>query len=92
MATQTWWRAYWERRIEPVQVERFTEQSVWIDGRRRARMSDGYGRIDGYFPTWAEARDALLEEAEGKVASIRLQLEQANGKLGNIRGMKEPTP
>jgi hypothetical protein len=88
--SETWWHARWGDHIKPVVVERHTEQSVWIDGRRRARRSDGYLSMEGFFPTWSEARDALAKDAEEKVTDLRRQLEQANGRLGNIKGFKEP--
>lgn len=82
----TWYAtsSYERRLIRPVTVERFTEQSVWMDGRRHGR---GSGR-HGYFPTWEAAKAALLADAEAKVDSLRRQLERANGELGNIKGLK----
>jgi hypothetical protein len=72
--------------IEPVEVEKETASSVWINGRRNNKRS-GY---DSYFDTWEEAKAYLLEQAERKVAGRRRSLEAANGELGNIRGLKKP--
>jgi hypothetical protein len=90
--SETWFRTGgWKQLIEPVQVERHTDQSVWIGGKRRARTTFSYSDgEEGIFPTWTEARDQLLANAQSKVESLRRQLEAANGKLGNIKGLKEP--
>jgi hypothetical protein len=86
----TWYHARWGK-VEPVQVEKETEQSIWIGGSRRAKKSGGgFYSIDHYYPTWAEAREALLKEAQEKVNSLRRQLDLANGALGNIKGKRSP--
>ena len=38
--------------------------------------------------TWDEAKQFLVELAESKCASLRRQLESANGQLGNVKGLK----
>ena len=83
----TWYRAIaWARKIDPVEVSRTTDSSVWIDGRRRAIISEG----EGYFPTWDEAHQWMLFGYEAKVISARRSLEYANSLLGNVKGMKKP--
>lgn len=79
------YKTRWDK-IEPVEVERETEGSVWVDGRRTAKTSTWAS----YFDSWAEAHARLVLEQEEAVASLRRQLESANGKLGQIRGMKPP--
>jgi len=71
--------------IEQVEVEKETEASVWIKGRRNAKRTEYYN----YFDTWDEAKLYLLTVAEAKVAAIRLNLERANGELGNINGLRQ---
>lgn len=69
-----------------VEVERATEQCVWINGRRNAKISD----YDNYFETWEEAQAWLIEHCESAVVHARNQLATANGLLGNAKGLKRP--
>lgn len=73
-------------RIAPVEVERETKTSVWISGDRKNKRS----RWENYYDTWEEAHAALKSQAESVVDNVRVQLANANGKMGNIKGMKEP--
>lgn len=79
-----WFRASFNR-IVPVEVDRVTEQCVWIEGRRRSR--NGW---EGFFPTWAEAHAYLLADAEKNVQQAQLVLDHKLGRLGNIKGMRQP--
>lgn len=94
---ETWWEvnAYSPTKINPVQVTRSTGVSVWVITRdwhdeeyvrRYARRSSS----GGFFPTWEEAKGYALDVAEKKAASYRRALEQANGTLGNVKGLKKP--
>ena len=76
----------WFGTIQKIDVEKETSSSVWIGGRRRAKE----GQSERFYDTWLEAWDYLLEEANKDVMLARRRLEMANGKLGNIKGMKEP--
>lgn len=86
----TWYKARHGRpEILAAEVERSSESSVWIGGKRSARLShDWYC----YFPTWDEAHAHLIREAEADVQQARLRLDRANGALGNVKGMKRPGP
>ena len=72
--------------IKRKDIDRATESSVWIDGRRRARRS-GY---ENYFDTWDEAHAFLLDAAEKSLNLARSRLEQRQGSYGNIKGLKRP--
>lgn len=72
--------------IIPVEVERASESSVWINGRRVARHSGGAA----YFDTWDAAHAHLLGAAELNLTHARNQLNQAQGVHGNIKGLKPP--
>jgi hypothetical protein len=82
-------------KIERVEVIRETEQSVFLpksrvgktNGERRAAK---HSEWEQYHDTWEAARAYLLEIANDDVTAARLALERANGKLGNIKGMKKP--
>ena len=70
--------------IESVEVDRETDNSIFIGKNRNAKRSSYHN----YFDTWDDAKAFLLKNAEDEAASCRRQLEVANGKLGNIRGLR----
>lgn len=89
----TWYETDYKKQIKPVDIEKFTDSSVWFSGKfgrsevsRSARMSE-YAQ---YHPTWDEAKAYLLSKAESKVFHARRQLDQAKSEYGNILGMKNP--
>lgn len=84
--TEIWYEAKF-RNIDKVEVERATEQSVWIKGGRNARMTDWRS----FFPTWDEAHAWLISGAEHEVSEARQTLQYANDRLGNIKGLKHPS-
>ncbi len=72
--------------VEKVEIVSQTEHFVKLsNGRKDAKRSSGYN----YFDSFNEAKEFLIESAENKVRSLRLQLERANGELGQIKGIKE---
>ena len=73
--------------IEEVVVERETDESVWIKGRRNAKQTSG-GYC--YFDSWGLAHAALLAARQDNVQIARRCLEVANSQLGNVKGMKPP--
>lgn len=76
----------WSNQIAPVQVEKFTDSSVWIRERRHARRTTA----EIYAPTWDEAHSYLMAHWERQVADARRQLEYVNGKMGNVKGLRRP--
>ncbi|MEM7209603.1 MAG: hypothetical protein AAF434_17420 [Pseudomonadota bacterium] len=64
-------------------VERETDSSVWIKGRRRAKASNKHQ----YFDTWREAHEALQENQSNKVASALRRLEQAKERFHKINSL-----
>jgi hypothetical protein len=83
------YRTAWNE-IEALEVLRETNsQVVRAVGsnaieRREAKRSEHYN----WFDTWGEAHAFLIERAEAEVQTLRNKLEQAKGRLGNIKGMK----
>lgn len=73
-------------RIEVTEIERETESSVWINGRRSAK----HGAYENFFNTWDDAHSHLMKRAQSNVDQQRRILERLNGVLGNIKGMKRP--
>lgn len=75
-----------EAKITPVEVERETDSSLWIKGRRQAKSL----QHETYHDTWDIAHAYLMEIANQHCQTARRNLETANGKLGNVKGMKRP--
>ena len=69
------WHEGWNSHIRPVEVERTTEHSVWIDGRRRARAE--------YHDTFEGARDAII-------SAFRVKMDRYNERAAYIaRSIRE---
>jgi hypothetical protein len=83
--SETWYRAWPTfNEIDPVEVEKYTDKMVWINGDRRARITDH----QSYFPTWDEAHACLLRRATCDLESARSALMRAQGRHGNVVGMR----
>jgi hypothetical protein len=80
------WRWSFSSRIQVIEVERETDNSVWEDGRRLAKVTDGHEIHD----TWEEAHARLTEIAEKKLENARRALDLAQGFVGNVKGLKKP--
>jgi hypothetical protein len=86
-------------KIETVDVVKETEKTVtiltrWKDytGADRSREDRENKNTDHhqYHTTWEAAHCYLMIEADKRVKSLRMKLEQAKGTMGNIKGMKKP--
>ncbi len=79
-------------RIHAKEVLRETEKQVVL-ATSSGKESREHKESDwqNWFDTWKQAHDFLVLEAEKEVAVLRLKLQQANGNLGNIKGMKDTT-
>jgi hypothetical protein len=77
---------YGKNLIKEVEVEKETEHFFYIKG-SRVKKEGGY---EQYHDTVEAAYAYLLENAEKEAITARLNLERANGYLGNIKGMKKP--
>lgn len=71
-------------KIDKVEVERETESSVWIGGRRRSKNTD----YECYHDTWNDAKCHLIGLAQADVDKYRFRLERAKSILGNAKGLK----
>ena len=76
---------YIDPTITSIEIDKETDKSVWINGRREAKRSEY--RV--YHDTWDDAKTFLLNRAESQVNSARYALNQAKGLLGNVKGLKE---
>lgn len=70
--------------IEVIECDRENENSVWIKGRRRAKI----GEYETFHDTFDEAKEHLILRATRELESARSFLQRAQDKLGNIKGMK----
>lgn len=71
--------------IKKVEIERETEASVWIKGRRQVKSS-GY---HSFFNTFEEAKAHLLEEAQAKCNAAKKNYERQQKLVESIRNLKE---
>jgi hypothetical protein len=87
--TRIWWRAdlLGQGGISPARPERVSETSLWFDGRRYAKFSR-----DRYFPTYAEARAALIDFRETRVGKAQRGLDSAEIALRRARELPEEPP
>lgn len=92
MATTKYKTKSYSTGIEPVEVIRETDQSVFLAGlrksgeRREAKISDW----TQYHSSWVDAHAYLLNRAEEKVRCCHSALNSATGELDAIKGMKRP--
>jgi len=78
-------------KIEEVVILRETEKQVVLPPTRPNGKESRENKISdcqNWFDTWEEARAFLVTEAQKTVDKLRLHLQQANGSLGNIKGLK----
>jgi hypothetical protein len=81
----------WSTKIEPHEVLRETASSVyvkWYRGEQRRQSKNT--QYCQWFDSWDAAHSALVMRCEREVEQLRRRLEEAEGNLGNVRGMKPP--
>jgi hypothetical protein len=85
--TEVWYVARWcyKPEVSIVSVEKSTERSVWIKGRRQARCS-GY---ESFFETFDDAKAHLIGRARGEIAVCQRRLDTARNKLREVEQIKE---
>lgn len=71
-------------KIKPVEIDRETESSVWVRGRRRAKDSE----YETFHNSWAEARSHLIESAKDKVALAKMRLEHHESNLKELEALQ----
>ena len=71
--------------IEKVEVERETEHSVWIDGRKLAKMSSYYS----FFKTFEEAKKFLLKNADNRIEIAKSELVRYEDEKRKIEALCE---
>lgn len=88
--SQTWYRTggarYPGTEIDPVEIERETEEFVYINGRRNAKNSD-YGN---YFSSWVEAHSYLMARHSAAVSRHKASVRSAEENLRKVEALKPP--
>ena len=70
-----------EKWIVPIEVEKFSESSVWIKGNRHNRIAE----YDNYFPTQDEAFNFAVSRVQGKIDYLKDSLKSAEIVLAQIQ-------
>jgi hypothetical protein len=83
-----WWRVWFDARPEPVEIHRFTESYVWIDGRREAIA----GGNRAMFPTYAEAVQHLRNKARHRVELAQAEWDRAKCQLAKANALPDTPP
>ena len=95
---EIWYRTggYGKDLIEPVNVVKATEKTVTIlrpagwNGKPKEDRSAINSSYHNHFRTWDEAQAYLIAKSQGRIESLRRQLEVEKSHLGNIRSLKKP--
>lgn len=75
-----------EAKIIEVEVDKFNDKSVWINGNRRSKMSS----YENYFETWKQAHDHIISLAQSAVERSKDRLHRDRSTLGQIESLKQP--
>lgn len=73
--------------IIPVEVERETTDSIWINGRKCRKIT----QFECYHDTFDQAKGHIVLVAEKAVSAARRQLAFEEGKLERAKSVKETT-
>jgi hypothetical protein len=88
----------WFNKIEPVEVIRLTENSVYLPAdarfykngeRRQQRINPAY---ESFFDTWGEARDYLVSQKMVEIRNHETTLKTLNKELDKILELKNEAP
>lgn len=74
----------WENKIEKIEIERETEKMVFYEGRKELKRSD----YQSWFDTFDEAKQSLVEKAEGRVENCIYSLAAEKEKLSEVKELK----
>lgn len=81
---------YYEKRLKKVEVLKRTEKTVtFLEPRNPTGAGTKVVNPD-IFDTFEQAKDFLVANQEDRLKSLRLQLDRENGKLGQLKGLKNP--
>jgi hypothetical protein len=75
----------YSNKIIAIDVERETDESVWINGRRNAKITS-WAR---YHNTFDDAKTYLIEKKERVITRAKEEIHQAESAIGTLRKMTE---
>lgn len=83
----TWYvvKGWSSKTIRRVEVERVTESSVWINGRRHARRSES----DAYFPEFVQAKVHWRVSVERRLQAARKEVAWWEADLAEVMAFEE---
>jgi hypothetical protein len=85
--SETWYKVCrYSDNIEAVNVERYTDSSVWINANRRARKGD----YDSFYPSWGDAHEAMLKTVNQTLRNSQLSLDRAEKQYAKVSAMRPP--
>lgn len=70
--------------VQAVDVDRISESSVWIKGRRHARITD----YDGYHETFEAARDWIAKLHQNKINALQMNISYYQNLLDRAMSLK----
>lgn len=71
--------------IEPCEVDRVTDNSVFINGKRNAKFSEWHN----YLPTFEASKNFLIHDAKSQVQTAQSRLDSAKEYLAKIEALSE---
>lgn len=72
-------------RIDEIEVDRETDSSIWVNGRRLAKFTEWHNHYD----TWDKAHTALMERQQSRCESLRRNLGYSEMRLDSIKMMRQ---
>ena len=73
---------YWgTKSIEKKQIEKETEKSYWVKGRKRAKHTNS----EKMFETYAEAKDFIINQQLKRIEAVKSQLTYLENELEKIK-------
>lgn len=69
--------------VQTVDVERISESSVWIKGRRHARITD----YEGYHETFEAARDWIVKLHQNKINALQMNIDYYQNLLNRAKAL-----
>ena len=76
--------------IEPLEVVRETEKSVYIQQGRGLSRQAKETAYDQWFTTWQDAYNFLVKRTESKIEYLKGRLEDTEDNLTEILNMEKP--
>lgn len=72
--------------INEIEVDRVSDVSVWIKGRRRNKVSD----YEKFHDTWEDAYKSLVSSAANRLERKQKEFQIARRELKAVKNMKAP--